>query len=122
MIEIGETPSPAPELSEPTFYEPHGDEIPQRETGSYEEEEDTKEESCETTPPADDRVVGQGLRQFADALRDLSQLLTMAADELDEEAVEGLEEEIHHDWRVQEMTTFVDGYFKGAVKRRNRNW
>lgn len=122
LIEINDTPSPAPEVPEPALYEEQEEEIPQRQTASYEEQEDTKPEPSLDTSLGDDLVVGQGLRQFADALKDLSQLLTMAADELDEEAVEGLEEEIHHDWRVQEMTTFVDGYFKGALKRTKRNW
>lgn len=99
LIEIEETPSPGPqpqELQSPHYLESYG------------------------SPAPSERLVGQGLMDFALSLGNLSRLLKMAAEELDDDAIEGLEDEINHDWRVQEMTTFVEGYFKGASKRKRR--
>jgi hypothetical protein len=54
---------------------------------------------------------------FAQGLDRLGGLLFSALEELDDEAIDDLQSEIRHDWRVEEMATFVEGYFKGARKR-----
>jgi hypothetical protein len=99
-VELEETPSPNPEG-------PAGD-------------KGMVEDPFGSPARSEPRTVGQGLLEFAASLGSLSRLLNMAAEELDDEAIEGLEDEINHDWRVQEMATFVEGYFKGASKRRKR--
>jgi hypothetical protein len=34
-----------------------------------------------------------------------------------------LAEEIHHDWKVDEMATFIDGFLKGAAGvSQDRTW
>jgi hypothetical protein len=65
---------------------------------------------------------GQDLIAFAQSLGKLSELLLGAATELEPESVGDLEEEIHHDWRVEEMATFVEGFVKGAKRRGGRKW
>jgi hypothetical protein len=57
------------------------------------------------------------LVEFAQGLDRLGGLLFSALEELDDEAIDDLQSEIRHDWRVEEMATFVEGYFKGARKR-----
>jgi len=57
------------------------------------------------------------LIEFAQGLDRLGGLLFSALEELDDEAIDDLQSEIRHDWRVEEMATFVEGYFKGARKR-----
>lgn len=63
---------------------------------------------------ANGRLVGSDLAAFATSLGRLSQLLVNAGKNLDNERIGALESEIHHDWRVDEMATFVEGFLKGA--------
>lgn len=67
--------------------------------------------------------VGSNLAAFATSLGRLSQLLINAGKSLDNERIGALESEIHHDWRVDEMATFVEGFLKGAsAKTAGREW
>lgn len=63
---------------------------------------------------ANGHPVGSDLAAFANSLGRLSQLLINAGKNLDSERIGALESEIHHDWRVDEMATFVEGFLKGA--------
>lgn len=63
---------------------------------------------------ANGHPVGSDLAAFATSLGRLSHLLINAGKHLDSERIGALESEIHHDWRVDEMATFVEGFLKGA--------
>ena len=52
---------------------------------------------------------------FAASLARLAQLVSSATNVLGDERLVALAEEIHHDWKVDEMATFVDGFLKGAA-------
>jgi len=53
----------------------------------------------------------------------LAQLVSSATDVLGDERLVALAEEIHHDWKVDEMATFVDGFLKGAAgPSQDRAW
>lgn len=72
---------------------------------------------------ADGNKVGSDLAAFATSLGRLSQLLIGAGKSLDNERIGALESEIHHDWRVDEMATFVEGFLKGAsANTAGRGW
>jgi hypothetical protein len=70
----------------------------------------------------DRSIIAKELLEFAQGLERLGGLLFAALEELDDETVEGLQNEIRHDWRVEEMGTFVEGYLKGAKKRNGSRW
>lgn len=57
------------------------------------------------------------LIEFVKSLDRLGELLYGAVKELDDQALDELQGELCHDWRVEEMATFVEGFFKGARKR-----
>jgi len=53
----------------------------------------------------------------------LAQLVSSATEVLGDERLMALAEEIHHDWKVDEMATFVDGFLKGAAgPSQDRTW
>lgn len=79
------------------------------EAGPHEEVEEE-----EPTLNANGHPVGSDLAAFATSLGRLSHLLINAGKHLDSERIGALESEIHHDWRVDEMATFVEGFLKGA--------
>ncbi|KAF8248017.1 hypothetical protein K440DRAFT_643286 [Wilcoxina mikolae CBS 423.85] len=62
-------------------------------------------------------IMAKELLEFAQGLERLGGLLYTALEELDDQTVQGLQCELRHDWRVEEMGTFVEGYLKGATKR-----
>ncbi|RPB07195.1 hypothetical protein P167DRAFT_423701 [Morchella conica CCBAS932] len=76
----------------------------EREREREREEEEGDEES---NPRAD-------LEAFANSLERLSRLLFAARDNLSRKQVGVLENDIHHDWKVDEMSTFVEGFLRGA--------
>lgn len=80
-------------------------------------EEVGRNEEVEEEEPilnANGHPVGSDLAAFATSLGRLSHLLINAGKHLDSERIGALESEIHHDWRVDEMATFVEGFLKGA--------
>lgn len=80
-------------------------------------EEVGRNEEAEEEEPilnANGHPVGSDLAAFAISLGRLSHLLINAGKHLDSERIGALESEIHHDWRVDEMATFVEGFLKGA--------
>lgn len=77
-------------------------------------EADEEVEDGEPVLNANGHLVGSDLAAFAASLGRLSQLLVNAGKHLDHERIGALESEIHHDWRVDEMATFVEGFLKGA--------
>ena len=114
--EISETPYP--ELPQPEQEDEAADDDKELMKLQIEEEAAALEEQ-EVVEDARQQI-GDGLRQFAGELSRLSDLLMMGVNDLDTEAIEGLEEEINHDWKVVEMSTFVDGYIRGAKRRMAR--
>ncbi|RPA95807.1 hypothetical protein L873DRAFT_1845775 [Choiromyces venosus 120613-1] len=52
---------------------------------------------------------------FVASLSRLAQLVSSATEVLGDERLMALADEIHHDWKVDEMATFVDGFLKGAA-------
>ncbi|KAF8535049.1 hypothetical protein BDD12DRAFT_808869 [Trichophaea hybrida] len=62
-------------------------------------------------------IMAKELLEFAQGLERLGGLLYTALEQLDDQTVQGLQCELRHDWRVEEMGTFVEGYLKGATKR-----
>jgi hypothetical protein len=67
------------------------------------------------TPGSPSPPTANDLEAFAASLSRLSRLLGHACESLPQERVIALGEEIHHDWRVDEMATFVEGFLKGAA-------
>ncbi|CUS11984.1 unnamed protein product [Tuber aestivum] len=60
---------------------------------------------------------------FATSLSRLAHLVSSATEVLGDERLMTLAEEIHHDWKVDEMATFVDGFLKGAAgPSQDRAW
>ena len=55
--------------------------------------------------------------EFGEGLEKLVHLIDTAVRELPDDKLETLQTELRHDWRVYEMATFVEGYFKGASER-----
>lgn len=89
--------------------------LPQRGVGlELEAELDDEAEEGEPMLNSNGHPVGSDLAAFAASLGRLSQLLVTAGKNLDNERIGALESEIHHDWRVDEMATFVEGFLKGA--------
>lgn len=85
-------------------YQPKRPRTQQTEKEREREEEEGEEES---NPRAD-------LEAFANSLERLSRLLFAARDNLSRKQVGVLENDIHHDWKVDEMSTFVEGFLRGA--------
>lgn len=86
-------------------------------TAELEPDAEVEDEVEENEPAlnANGHLVGSDLAAFAASLGRLSQLLVSAGKNLDHERIGALESEIHHDWRVDEMATFVEGFLKGAA-------
>ncbi|KAG0125344.1 hypothetical protein HOY82DRAFT_571989 [Tuber indicum] len=60
---------------------------------------------------------------FAASLSRLAGLVSSATEALGDERLMALAEEIHHDWKVDEMATFIDGFLKGAAgASQDRTW
>lgn len=66
------------------------------------------------TPGTPSAAIASDLEAFGVSLGRLSQLLKVACETLPRDRVVALGEEINHDWRVDEMATFVEGFLKGA--------
>lgn len=67
------------------------------------------------TPSSTVPVAVTELEAFGASLGRLSHLLKVACETLPQERVIALGGEINHDWRVDEMATFVEGFLKGAA-------
>lgn len=62
------------------------------------------------------RVPGEDLAALAKSLGWLSQLLERACKECNAEQIGLLEQNLRHEWRVDEMTIFVHGFLSGIAK------
>lgn len=84
--------------------------------------EDLEAEDDDSVTSSSEHPVGSDLAAFAQSLGRLSEILVGAGKELGSERIGALENEIHHDWRVDEMATFVEGFLKGASSHMAKGW